>query len=193
MPLAGCCPSCGFAGDVEAFLIEPDAKRVIARVAALDPVLGRAVAPYLRLFAAGTRGVQLRRAVRLIDELVALVDAGTVCRDERGGVRRPASPALWAAGIEQMLANPPSGPLQNHHYLRAVVFGLADSADATAERQREETARRGRHRVGESPAAKADPLADAMAYVRQMVEYGRMTTAEGDDYLAKARARVAAE
>ncbi len=193
MPLAGCCPSCGFAGEVEAFLIEPDAKRVIARVAALDPALGRVVAQYLRLFAAGTRGVQLRRAVRLIDELVALVDAGTVCRDERGGVRRPASPALWAAGIEQMLANPPNGPLQNHHYLRAVVFGLADSADAAAERQREDTARRGRHRTGESPTAKADPLADAMAYVRQMIEYGRMTQAEGDDYLAKARAKVAAE
>ena len=48
--------------------------------------------------------------------------------DERNGVRRSASPAMWATGIEQMLAQRGSLtlPLENHNYLRAVVFGLAD-------------------------------------------------------------------
>lgn len=189
--LAGSCPSCGFAGDLEGFLIEPDAKRAIARVAALDPSIGKAIAPYLRLFGSGKRGVQMRRAVKLIDELVALVDAGDVCRDERAGVRRPATPAMWAAGIEQMLCTPPTGPLQNHHYLRAVVFGLADSADAHAERQREQEARQRRSR--EEPGGRAavvDPLATAVSYVQQQMDLAGWTQVQADEYMARARAKI---
>ena len=187
--LPGCCPSCGFTGQIEAFLIEPEAKRAIARVAALDAAIGKVIGQYLRLFGTGKRGVQLRRAVALIDELAALIEAGSVCRDERVGVRRPASPAMWAQGIERMLAEPPSGSLQNHHYLRAVVFGLADQADAQAERQREENARTGRRNPNHrSPAD--DPVNNAVAYARQMVDFGRFTQEEADDYVARARAKA---
>lgn len=188
--LPGCCPSCGFVGQIEAFLIEPEAKRAIARVAALEPGIGKVIGQYLRLFASGKRGVQLRRAVALIDELAALVEAGTVCRDERVGVRRPATPAMWAAGIEHLITNPPSGALQNHHYLRAVVFGLADQADAQSERQREENARAGRRAPGsQSPAD--DPVSNAVAWARQMVEFGRFTERDAEDYVTKARAKTA--
>jgi len=187
--LPGCCPSCGFTGDIEAFLIEPEAKRAIARVAVLDPGIGKVIGPYLRLFGTGKRGLQLRRAVKLIDELAALVEAGEVCRDERVGVRRPASASMWLAGIEQMLATPPSGPLHNHHYLRAVVFGLADSADAQAERQREENARAGR-RVSRAETAKADdPVAIAISWVNQQMEFGGMTRQQADAYVASVRAK----
>lgn len=138
MSLPGTCPSCGYHGEIEAFLIEPDAKRAVARAAALDAAVGRALPAYLRLFVPGKRGLRLNRAVRLIDELAAMVDTGTVCKDERVGVYRPATPAMWAAGMEHMLVNPPRGlPLENHNYLRTVVFGYADDADAAAERQRE--------------------------------------------------------
>lgn len=138
MSLPGTCPSCGYHGEIEAFLIEPDAKRAVARAAALDAAVGRALPAYLRLFVAGKRGLRLSRAVKLIDELMALVSVGTVCRDERIGVHRPATPSIWAAAMEQMLAKPPSGlPLDNHNYLRTIVFGLADDADAAAERKRE--------------------------------------------------------
>lgn len=180
--LPGCCPSCGFSGDLEAFLIEPEAKRAIARVAAIEPALGRVLAPYLRLFGNGKRGVQLRRAVKLIDELVALVEVGTVCRDERVGVRRAATVAMWAQGVEQVVANPPSGALQNHHYLRAVVFGIADSADAAAERAAEESRKAGRNRA----PIKAEPEDKAgarRAFARQMVDLGTWTQEKADEYL----------
>lgn len=188
--LPGCCPSCGFSGEIEAFLIEPEAKRAIARVAALEPAIGKLVGPYLRLFANGKRGVQLRRAVALIDELAALVDAGEVCRDERVGVRRPASPAMWAAGMEQMIGQPPSGPLKNHHYLRAIVFGLADSADAQAERAREQNARTGRRVSGAETRVVDDPVTIALSWTRQQMELGGMTQEEADAYVAKIRGKA---
>ncbi len=188
--LPGCCPSCGFSGEIEAFLIEPEAKRAIARVAALEPAIGKLVGPYLRLFANGKRGVQLRRAVALIDELAALVDAGEVCRDERVGVRRPASPAMWAAGMEQMIGQPPSGPLKNHHYLRAIVFGLADSADAQAERAREQNARTGRRVSGAETRVVDDPVTIALSWTRQQMELGGMTQDEADAYVAKIRGKA---
>lgn len=187
--LPGCCPSCGFTGQIEAFLIEPEAKRAVVRVAALDSAIGKVIGQYLRLFGTGKRGVQLRRAVALIDELAALIEVGTVCRDERVGVRRPATPAMWAQGIERMLAEPPSGPLQNHHYLRAVVFGLADQVDAQAERQREEDARAGR-RTEPAPPCTDDPVRNAMAYARQMVEFGRFTKDEAEEYVGRARIKA---
>lgn len=167
--------------------MEPEAKRAIARVAALEPAIGKVIGQYLRLFGAGKRGLQLRRAVKLIDDLVALVEAGDVCRDERVGVRRPATPAMWAAGIEQMLAAPLSGGLENHNYLRKVVFGLADNADAQAERQREQNAREGR-RVSRSETAIAhDPIATAQSWVKQQMEFAGMTQVEADAYMAKVR------
>jgi hypothetical protein len=188
--LPGCCPSCGFSGEVEAFLVEPDAKRAIARVAALEPALGRVIGPYLRLFGAGKRGLQLRRAVKLIDELVALIDVGTVCRDERGDVRRPANAAVWAAGVEQLLTSPPSGQLQNHHYLRSIVFGLADKVDAAAERQREEQVRSGGHRVAPSATAREeDALTNALRYAEQMVKLAGWTPEQRDEYVNAARSR----
>lgn len=187
--LPGCCPSCGFTGEIEAFFIEPEAKRAIARVAALEPAIGKVIGPYLRLFASGKRGLQMRRAVKLIDDLVALVEAGDVCRDERVGVRRPATPAMWAAGIEQMLATPLNGGLENHNYLRKVVFGLADSADAQAERQREENARAGRRVSRGETSIADDPIAIAMGFVRQQMEFAGWSQDEADAYVARARER----
>lgn len=188
--LPGCCPSCGFSGEIEAFLVDPEARRAIARVAALEPAIGKLVGPYLRLFANGKRGVQLRRAVALIDELAALVDAGEVCRDERVGVRRPASPTMWATGMEQMIGQPPSGPLKNHHYLRAIVFGLADSADAQAERAREQSARAGRRVSGSETRVADDPVTIALSWTRQQMELGGMTQEEADAYVAKIRGKA---
>lgn len=193
MPLPGCCPSCGFRGDVEAFLVEPDAKRLVARVATIDPDLGRAVLPYLRLFS-GKRGLRITRAIKLIDELLALVQPGQVCRDERMGVRRPATIAMWVAGIEQMLAAPPNGELSNHHYLRAVVFGIADAAGADAERRLESDRKTGKQREsgGVTPtiARPADPMAETRAWVQQMVSLERFSSDEAEAYLSQAQQRL---
>lgn len=141
------CPSCNDSFPIVAGFLEPDGKRFGMLLAGMDPVLGRATVEYLALFTPGKQKLRLARAVKLVGALDALVREGTVCRDERGGARRPATPAQWATGIEQMLDQRGrlTLPLANHHYLRAIVYGIADQADGAAERAREADKKAGRH------------------------------------------------
>jgi hypothetical protein len=136
------CPACGTEFPVEAGLLEGDGKRLGAILADLEPVLARAALSYLRLFKPARTVLRTVRAIKLLQELLGLVRSGTVCRDERGGIQRPATAAMWIAGIEQMLVQVASLelPLSSHGYLRKVVFGLADAADAKAERKRNDEA-----------------------------------------------------
>ena len=176
------CPHCAFTAEIEAFFVDDEGKRLAAAVAELPPECGRAVLGYLRLFKPAKTGLRTARAVKLARETAALVAAGTVCKDERGGVRRPASPAVWAQGIEHMLAQRDrlNLPLESHGYLRAVVFGIADSADAAAERQREADARVGRSRatLSEKSDRKVSPRAEHIAWAQQM---HRLDPTEYDD------------
>ena len=159
------CPCCDTPFPIEAGLADADGKRLAALLAEMDPALGRAVIGYLRLFRPAKQALRTARAAKLVAELDALVRAGTVCRDERAGVRRPATSAHWAEGIEQMLGQRErlTLPLSTHHYLRAIVFGLADQADAAAERQREADVRAGRGRSGTSGAPDAGAIARRLA------------------------------
>lgn len=184
------CPTCAERFPLAAGLADEDGKRLAALFAIMEPVLGRAVISYLRCFKPPRQALRTARAVRVVAELQALVETGDVCRDERGGVRRPATPALWAAGIEQLLAAPGklNLPLANHHYLRAIVYGLADQADAAHERQREADRRVGNHlqRVGPSPAKPGeDVLTNRRRWLAQQLSYGAMDQATYEAELAK--------
>lgn len=121
------CPCCGEQFPFEAGFADADGKRLAALMAGLDPKLGRAVLNYLRLFSPAKRSLRMTKAIRLVEELVALVDSGMVQRDARTNDSKPATPRIWVAGIEQMLASRErlQLPLENHNYLRAVVYGIA--------------------------------------------------------------------
>jgi len=180
------CPHCAFQAEIEAFFTDDDGKRLAAILADVPPECGRAVLAYLRLFKPPKTGLRAARAVKLAREVATLVTAGTVCKDERSGIRRPATPAMWAAGIEQMLAQRDrmSLPLESHGYLRAVVYGIADSADAVAERAAEERVRSGRHLAGdEKPAARSaseGKLSNQLAWIEQQLGYGTMTPEQAE-------------
>lgn len=136
------CPCCSFEFPLEAGLVEADGKRLAAVVGEMEPVLARAALSYLRLFKpAKQRALRLPRAVKLLREVAALVATGSVSRDDRSGQRYPATPALWAAGIDQMLASADqlSLPMEGHNYLRKVVYTLAETAAADQEAAREQT------------------------------------------------------
>lgn len=179
------CPSCSAEFPLDAGFIDTDGKRLAALFAAMEPVLGRAVLSYLRLFKPPKNALRAARAVKIVQQLVGLVDVGTVCRDERGGVRRPATPAMWAAGIDQMLdgKHKLELPLANHNYLRAVVFGLADQADADVERKKEADVRVGRHR--QAASENADPVREKLAWLKTQREYGAITPEEYEAERAK--------
>lgn len=186
------CPCCAERFPIEAGFIDDDGKRLAALFAGMEPGLGRAVVGYLRLFKPPKQQLRSARAVRIVSELLELVDAGSVCRDERGGMRRPATQALWTEGIEQMLgdAGKLTLPLANHNYLRAIVYGLADKADAAAEREREECLRAG---SVARPAAKAavpvDRLANELAFLRQLRDYGQLDPVEYERRAEETRQR----
>lgn len=186
-----CCPVCDTPFPLAAGFSEADGKRLAALLAEFEPALGRATIGYLALFKPAKTALRIARAAKLVGELQQLVAAGAVCKDERGGVRRPASPATWAAGIEQMLAQRASLslPLDGHNYLRAVVFGLADKADAVAERQREADLQQGRRR-GE-PQALPNPVqhafTDEMATISHDLHYDQITPEEADRRRAACR------
>lgn len=121
------CPCCGEQFPVEAGFADAEGKRLASLLAGLDPRLGKAVLNYLRLFSPPKRGLRTIKAIRLVEDLVALVEIGQVQRDARTNESKPAQPRLWAAGIERMLLTRDKLdlPLDNHNYLRAVVWALA--------------------------------------------------------------------
>lgn len=180
------CPSCSAEFPLDAGFIDMDGKRLAALFASMEPVLGRAVLSYLRLFKPPKNALRAARAVKIVQLLSALVDTGTVCRDERGGVRRPATPAMWAAGIDQMIdgRHKLELPLANHNYLRAIVFGLADQADADAERRKEADMRVGKHRQAEPE--KVDPLREKLKWLDQQLAYEAISETEHARLVAEA-------
>ncbi|MGO2703372.1 hypothetical protein ACTXN4_01775 [Pseudomonas helleri] len=131
------CPCCGEQFPLEAGFLDDEGKRLAAQFADIEPRLGRAILGYLRLFSPAKRGLRTTRAIKLVEELMVAVNAGAVTRDARTTDSKKATPAMWTAGIDQMLAQRErlSLPLDNHHYLRAVVFGIASDPALVAKVQ----------------------------------------------------------
>jgi hypothetical protein len=191
------CPECGAQAHIAAYFAEDDGKRLAMTVAGMPPELGRAMLAYLGLFKPAKTALRLSRAVKLAAEIAELVATGTVCRDERSGVRRPASPAQWAAGMEQMVSQRAALtlPLESHGYLRAVVFGLADKLDAAAERAREADARAGRHLAGGSTVTiqppQESPLQRQLQWIEHMERMGQFDPAVAEAERDQARRKYA--
>jgi hypothetical protein len=189
------CPDCGATGHVSAFFADDDGKRLVAAVVELPPELQRAAMGYLSLFKPAKNSLSSARATRVVLELQQLVAAGTVCIDDRGGVRRTAPAALWAQGIEQMLLQRTSLtlPLPSHAYLRKVVFTLADQVEAKAERAIEQQRQAGQHRATGNPAKREptqrEKFDNHAAWLQQQLSLGGMTRDEFDQAMAKARVR----
>lgn len=179
------CPTCAVDFPIEAGFADADGKRLAALFADMEPTLGRAVLGYLRLFKPAKSGLRMARSIKLVQELLVLVNAGSVCRDERGGVRRPASPATWTAAIEQILATRDKLvlPLQNHNYLRAIAFAIADSADAAVERKTEADKRVGK--VRHAPSVITDPKSEKLAFLKTQLGYGVLTPEEYERKVAE--------
>lgn len=180
------CPECGAQAHISAMFVEEDGKRLAMIAAGLGPELGKVLLSYLGLFKPAKQGLRLARAVKLAQEVADLVATGSVYKDERSSLRRPATPSHWAAGMDTMLTQRSSLvlPLESHGYLRAVVYGLADKADAHQERKREAEARTGMHLsrptgISESPHHESK-LDTQLAYIDHMMRMGQITPEEAN-------------
>lgn len=171
------CPECSAQFPFAAGVLDDDGKRLAALTGEMEPAFSRAALAYLRLFKPAKTALRTSRALLVLTELKQLVDAGSVCKDERGGLRRPATFKHWVSGIEHMLQQDGrlSLPLANHNYLRSIVFGLADAADAKAEQQHNANVR-----------APKQPERDVHAdWLREQVRKGLMTQEECAAQLAQ--------
>ncbi len=188
------CPECGSIGHIAAFFADDDGKRLMAAVLDLPAELHRPTLGYLGLFKPPKNALSMQRATRLVGDLKQLVATGSVCRDERGDTRRAATPAMWAEGIEQMLAarSGLSLPLANHNYLRAVVFGIADATDARAENKVEQQRKAGQHRTvnpAKGEKTQREKFDNHIDFLKSRLEYEAITKDEFDQEVSAARER----
>lgn len=151
------CPCCGSPASAEAWTNEKNGRELLAAVATLPHPLPEAILSYLPLFRPVPRALSLKKALRLIRELAALVGSGYV--QVQGKVARPCQPRIWALAIEDM-SERRGGltlPISGHNYLRKVAYDLADRESLKAERSRNEDERSGNFRS-------RNPLADLMGF-----------------------------
>jgi hypothetical protein len=184
MSITTVCTGCGLRQPIEAGLVEDDAKRLAAVLADMEPALARAALAYLRLFKPAKSELRIVRAAKILRDLQDLVATGTVCRDERSGERKAAPVAAWVAGIEKMLAAPPSDQIENHNYLRKVVWNVADDIAAVPASNGTRVA----HTGNSPPVGRIDTLSEKLAFLRQQLEYDQITQEEYDR-----QARIARE
>lgn len=155
--MKGTCPDCGFHGELAAFLVEGESRESVAEALRLPAELGAGtVVRYLSLFRPAGRALAHSKATRLLRELADDIEAGTV---RRRGRDWSAPVGHWRSAMEAMLdaRDRLTLPLKNHHYLHEIVASLANSEEATQERQVETRRQHGHHRT-ETPA-RTEPTA----------------------------------
>lgn len=153
------CPVCGARCPVEAHLSDESARRTMAAALKMPAPLGDLTLRYLGLFRPRNRALTWDRAERILSELLAPIERGSL--DRRGRVW-PAPMDYWRAALEQILAarDKITLPLKSHGYLYEIIAGLADGAERKAEARVEESRRAGRNReVHVVPARVAPPKA----------------------------------
>ena len=154
------CPNCNTAGSLDLFLGHQAASEALRALATLHPSgtrLQSAAMRYVGLFAPRKQQMRMDRVAGLLRELQALLASGRV---EWEGATYAAPLDYWIGGMEAMLARRDAGkldlPLDSHNYLRSVLAGAADKAEAQAERKREDGA------AGRTPIAGARSAAGGL-------------------------------
>lgn len=137
------CPACGATASRECWENDAAARQFEGLIVTLHPLIQPHVTRYIGMFRKGDRGLAWKRALRLLGEVKAMIDAGTIQWD--GGETRPAPVTLWAEVMEGMLDRGLK-ELDNHNYLRKVVWDKARGQAARAEAATEE---RRRHAIRE--------------------------------------------
>lgn len=150
MPTNGKCVRCGYRAPVSSFIEASGDGEILAEYIKLPQVVQQPFYKYLSLFRpASGCACQQSKIIRLTREMVALVASGYVAHTKKGRVDRPCLPQTWAQGMERMVEQAATLdlPMDNHNYLRAVVWQIADQADAGREQLQRKTEIDGSQRV----------------------------------------------
>lgn len=129
------CPACGADTPLELLFAHQEDRDAVHALIDQSIPIGAQLLRYVGLFAPSSNRLSLSRKLKLISELLPDLQRGRI---HRKGREWGATPASWLTAIDQMLAQQASGrltlPLTNHGYLYEILAGMADKAEAAAER-----------------------------------------------------------
>lgn len=138
------CPTCGTELDLAVLFAHEQDQRALARLASVSIPLGARVLQYLALFTPPKQRLTSAKKIKLILQLLPDLERGAISWKDRDW---EAPLAAWAQAIDQMLAARDAQrlelPMKGHGYLFAILAGMADKHEASAEQQREQQLRTG--------------------------------------------------
>lgn len=133
-----CCPVCRSELSLEQITRSLDDEQAFTRLVALSVPMAHLVVMYVGLFTPEKQALTLRKKVRLIAQLLPDLQRQTITHKGRDWT---APHQLWERAIEQVLAARAAGridlPFTIHGYLYAVLAGMAEKKEASAEALRE--------------------------------------------------------
>ena len=138
------CPVCGTELDLGVLFAHETDQRALARLAAVSIPLGARVMQYVALFTPPKQRLTSAKKIKLILQLLPDLERQAITHKGRDW---EAPLAAWAQAIDQMLAARDAQrlelPMKGHGYLFAILAGMADKHEASAEQQREQQLRTG--------------------------------------------------
>lgn len=138
------CPTCGSELDLAVLFAHEQDQRALARLASVSIPLGARVLQYLALFTPPKQRLTSAKKIKLILQLLPDLERQAITHKGRDW---EAPLAAWAQAIDQMLAARDAQrlelPMKGHGYLFAILAGMADKHEASAEQQREQQLRTG--------------------------------------------------
>ncbi|WP_421793525.1 hypothetical protein [Hydrocarboniphaga effusa] len=175
------CPSCGTHGSVEAFTVDTNARRFEQLLTDMPPELPRLARRYIALFRPLKRGLHWDDACEYLEQITAMVKAGSV---DNYGRAVPISATQVAAAMHQMLVEQRDLlrlPLKSHGYLISILIGAAPQAAKEQEEQDEKRKQQDsqvRQRRAETQEERMARMVaeDQQAQARRMLEEERRKT-----------------
>ena len=138
------CPTCGSELHLAVLFAHEQDQRALARLASVSIPLGARVLQYLALFTPPKQRLTAAKKIKLILQLLPDLERQAITHKGRDW---EAPLAAWAQAIDQMLAARDAQrlelPMKGHGYLFAILAGMADKHEASAEQQREQQLRTG--------------------------------------------------
>ena len=138
------CPTCGSELDLAVLFAHEQDQRALARLASVSIPLGARVLQYLALFTPPKQRLTSAKKIKLILQLLPDLERQAITHKGRDW---EAPLAAWAQAIDQMLAARDAQrlelPMKGHGYLYAILAGMADKHEASAEQEREQQLRTG--------------------------------------------------
>lgn len=147
MSIPATCPSCGARAPIDHFLTEAKHKQAMRDALAIPPQLADIIMPYIGLFAPTSgRAMRADKLARIVRELKDLIVNGQVTKN---GISFGAPHEAWRYGIETTLSARDSNnlelPLDDHNYMKTIVWRTARKAAGQQEHKDEEQKRQRGH------------------------------------------------